>query len=51
MRYSKPVVTDYGSITAHTFTALTAPPGKDSILCTKDTHNEESCPDGGAGPS
>lgn len=49
MRYSKPVVTDYGSITAHTFGGL-GPPRKDTRLCTKDTHLEESCA-GGAAPS
>jgi hypothetical protein len=44
MKWERPVVRDFVSIRAHTFTAATAPPGKDTRVCTKDTHNEESCP-------
>ena len=49
MRYSKPKVTDYGPITAHTFSGMN-PPGKDTRMCTKDTHGEESCPNGAPSP-
>jgi len=43
MIYEKPVVVDFGSIADHTF-AATGTPRKDTRLCTKDTHGDESCP-------
>lgn len=43
MHYEKPTVVDFGAIGEHTFTAG-GTPGKDTRLCSKDMHEEQSCP-------
>jgi hypothetical protein len=43
MTYEKPVVVDFGSNADHTF-VTGGPPRKDTRLCTKDNHGDESCP-------
>jgi hypothetical protein len=43
MSYERPVITDLGSIVEHTF-VTGGTPQKDNIMCTKDTHGDESCP-------
>jgi hypothetical protein len=43
MMWQTPTVVDYGSIGQHTFAAPAVPP-KDTQMCTKDKHGDESCP-------
>lgn len=43
MHYEKPTIVDLGSIAQHTF-VTGGTPQKDSTLCTKDNHGDESCP-------
>jgi hypothetical protein len=51
MKYEKPTVVDYGSIANHTFLgAIGGTPPKDTRMCTKDNHGDESCPAAGPTP-
>jgi hypothetical protein len=43
MTYERPIVVDFGSIADHTF-VTGGTPRKDTRLCTKDNHGDESCP-------
>jgi hypothetical protein len=43
MQYEKPTIVDLGSIAQHTF-VTGGTPQKDSRVCTKDNHGDESCP-------
>ena len=45
MEYQKPTVVDFGSIADHSF-VTGGTPRKDTRLCTKDNHGDESCPTG-----